>query len=117
MVVGLPGSGAVRWSPRWRSVSPVIALRLRGCIPACAYPPSPPAAVPESPCLLPATEQAALLRAGTVSAVELLDAHLERIEALNPAVNAVVWKSPGHWSLILRLFYWMSLFPGSIRLW
>jgi amidase len=50
--------------------------------------------VSESPCLLPATEQAALLRAGAVSAVELLDAHLERIDALNPAVNAVVTLVP-----------------------
>ncbi len=37
-----------------------------------------------------ATEQAALLRAGEVSAREVLEAHLERIEAVNPRINAVV---------------------------
>ena len=41
-------------------------------------------------CFRPATELAALLRAREVSARELLDAHLDRIERLNPAVNAVV---------------------------
>jgi amidase len=44
--------------------------------------------------LLPATGQAALLRSGELSAVELLEAHLERIEAVNPAVNAVVTVVP-----------------------
>jgi amidase len=34
------------------------------------------------------------VRAGALSAVELLDAHLERIDALNPAVNAVVTVVP-----------------------
>lgn len=38
----------------------------------------------------PATELAALLRDGEVSAVEVLNAHLERIEAVNPIVNALV---------------------------
>ncbi len=41
-------------------------------------------------CFLPATDMAALLRAGKISARELLDAHLDRIDRLNPAVNAVV---------------------------
>jgi amidase len=41
-------------------------------------------------CLRPATELAALLRSRQVSARELLEAHLARIEALNPAVNAIV---------------------------
>ena len=41
-------------------------------------------------CDLPATEQAALIRAGELSARELLDASLERIEATNPQVNAIV---------------------------
>jgi amidase len=41
-------------------------------------------------CLRPATELAAMLRAREISARELLDAHLDRIERLNPAVNAVV---------------------------
>ena len=41
-------------------------------------------------CLRPATELAALLRAGELSAVELLDAYLDRIDRFNPAVNAIV---------------------------
>jgi len=41
-------------------------------------------------CFRPATELAAMLRAREVSARELLDAHLERIDRLNPAVNAIV---------------------------
>ncbi|MCC6224521.1 MAG: amidase [Thermoleophilia bacterium] len=44
--------------------------------------------------LLPAVEQARLLRARQLSAVELLDAHLERIQRLNPAVNAIVTLVP-----------------------
>ena len=36
----------------------------------------------------PAHEQAALLAAGEVSAVELAQAHLDQIEAINPALNA-----------------------------
>jgi amidase len=39
---------------------------------------------------LTATEMLKLLRAGEVSAVELLDAHLRRIEEVNPEVNAIV---------------------------
>jgi amidase len=41
-------------------------------------------------CFRPATELAGMLRAREVSARELLDAHLDRIERLNPAVNAIV---------------------------
>lgn len=41
-------------------------------------------------CSLPATELAAAIRAKEVSPVEATDAVLERIEALNPAVNAFV---------------------------
>lgn len=40
-------------------------------------------------CLRPATELAALVRSRTVSAAELLAAHLRRIERLNPRVNAI----------------------------
>jgi amidase len=45
-------------------------------------------------CLRPATELAALLRARDVSARELLDAHLERIDRLNPELNAIVTLDP-----------------------
>ena len=38
----------------------------------------------------PVTELAALVRSGELSARELVDASLERIEALQPAVNAFV---------------------------
>ena len=39
---------------------------------------------------LDATEQAALVRRGDVTASELVDAAIERIEALNPTLNAVI---------------------------
>ena len=39
---------------------------------------------------LDATDQAALVQRGEVSAVELVDAAISRIERLNPALNAVV---------------------------
>lgn len=45
-------------------------------------------------CFLPATEQAALIRSGALSARELLAAHLERIAAIDPAVNAIVTLTP-----------------------
>jgi amidase len=41
-------------------------------------------------CSRPAIELAAMVRAREISARELLDAHLERIDRVNPAVNAVV---------------------------
>ena len=40
--------------------------------------------------LLDATAQAALVRTGEVTATELVEAAIERIEALNPGLNAVV---------------------------
>ena len=45
-------------------------------------------------CSLPATEMSALLARGQLSARELLKAHLSRIEAVNPIVNAVVTLTP-----------------------
>jgi amidase len=41
-------------------------------------------------CLLPATGQAARVRSGSLSSLELVEAHLARIERINPAVNAIV---------------------------
>ena len=41
---------------------------------------------------LDATDLAALVRSGEVSPVELVDEAVTRIEALNPALNAVVWE-------------------------
>jgi fatty acid amide hydrolase 2 len=41
-------------------------------------------------CELPAVQLAALIRARAVSALEVVDAHIARIEAVNPALNAVV---------------------------
>jgi amidase len=38
-----------------------------------------------------ALDQAALVRTGRVTALELVDAAIERIEALNPTLNAVIW--------------------------
>ncbi len=45
-------------------------------------------------CFLPATDLARLLRAREISAVELTQAHLERIDEVNPAVNALVTAVP-----------------------
>ena len=45
-------------------------------------------------CFRPATELAAMVRGKEVSARELLEAHLDRIERVNPAVNAVVTLDP-----------------------
>jgi amidase len=41
-------------------------------------------------CFRPATELSGMLRAREISARELLDAHLDRIEQHNPSVNAIV---------------------------
>lgn len=41
---------------------------------------------------LSATELARIIAAGEISAVEMLEAHIERIEAVNPQLNAVVVK-------------------------
>ena len=46
--------------------------------------------VNEELALLDATAQAELVRTGQVSAAELVVAAIERIEALNPVLNAVV---------------------------
>jgi amidase len=46
------------------------------------------------PAGLPATEQAALLRSGALSAVELVREHLDRIERGNAVVNAIVTLVP-----------------------
>ncbi|MCH8817875.1 MAG: amidase, partial [Chloroflexi bacterium] len=41
-------------------------------------------------CFIPAVEQARMVRDREVSAVELMQAHLDQIKRVNPAVNAVV---------------------------
>ena len=46
------------------------------------------------PCSLPAVDMASLLSAGEISARELLEAHLARIDALNAVVNALVTITP-----------------------
>lgn len=43
---------------------------------------------------LRAVDHAAMLRRREISAVELLDAHLDRIEAVNPQLNAIVTLTP-----------------------
>ena len=42
----------------------------------------------------PATELAGMLRTGELSSRELLDAHLARIDEVNPSVNAIVTRTP-----------------------
>ncbi len=49
---------------------------------------------PTDLCFLPAAELATRLRSGALSAVEVLEAHLRRIERVNPAVNAIVTLVP-----------------------
>jgi amidase len=41
---------------------------------------------------LDATDQASLVRTGQASALELVDGAIGRIDALNPALNAVIWE-------------------------
>ncbi|MDB5825008.1 MAG: Amidase [Herminiimonas sp.] len=41
-------------------------------------------------CFMSATEMAAQIRSGNLSAVEIMEAHLEQIESVNPQVNAIV---------------------------
>jgi amidase len=48
----------------------------------------------ESLTRLPAHRLARMLRAREVSAAELLAAHLDRLETVNPLVNAVVRQAP-----------------------
>ena len=45
-------------------------------------------------CFLSATEQAELIRSRRVSAVELMQAHIEQVERVNPQVNAIVTFHP-----------------------
>jgi amidase len=45
-------------------------------------------------CYLPATEQRVLLRRRSISARELLAAYLDRIDVVNPAINAIVTLDP-----------------------
>ncbi len=45
-------------------------------------------------CMTPATELAGQLRAGQLSAREVLAAHLDRIDRVNPAVNAIITLLP-----------------------
>jgi amidase len=47
-------------------------------------------------CFLSATEQRTLLMAKQISASELLEAYLQRIETHNPAINAIVTLLPDH---------------------
>ena len=48
------------------------------------------------PCDLPATVLARMLRDREMSAREVLQSHLRRIEAVNPTVNAIVTLVPEH---------------------
>jgi amidase len=50
--------------------------------------------VDDAPCDRSATELVGLLRTGQLSAREVLDAHLARIERTNPALNAIVTLLP-----------------------
>lgn len=54
-------------------------------------PDSAPANLAAQLAFVDATEQAAMVRRGDVSPVELVEAAIARVEALNPTVNAVIW--------------------------
>src|SRR5688500_11948170 len=45
-------------------------------------------------CFRPATELAALVRSREISARELLDAHLARIDRVNPSLGAIITLDP-----------------------
>ena len=60
---------------------------------AATLPQAPAYAAADPFMKLDATAQAALVRKGEASAAELIDAAIARIEALNPALNAVVAKA------------------------
>ena len=49
----------------------------------------------EEICFADATELAHLIRGKSLSPVDVLEAHLERIDALNPLLNAIVTPAPG----------------------
>src|ERR1700743_2010116 len=53
-----------------------------------------PATGDEGICWLPLREQAALVRDGKLSSTELVLLYLDRIGAVNPAVNAIVTLDP-----------------------
>ena len=74
-----PGDGHLRDSDRSRSVPPDLCDRVLSA---------------DDLCLLRATEQAGALRAGAFSARELVEAHLARIERIDPLVNAIVTRTP-----------------------
>lgn len=55
---------------------------------------SPSADLSADPCRWTATEQLAQLRAKKISSRELLELHEQRIDAVNPIVNAIVTRTP-----------------------
>ena len=65
-------------------------LESAACATAAAAWPWPAWAVADEYVTLDATAQAALVRSGRVSSLELVDAAIARIEALNPKINAFV---------------------------
>ncbi|MBA2454069.1 MAG: amidase [Chloroflexia bacterium] len=52
-------------------------------------------------CFMPATEQAAHIRAKTLSAREVMKAHIAQIERVNPKVNAIITQIPNEDALAL----------------
>src|SRR5215218_1720252 len=85
-------------SPRSSKVVPSLLVSrspsIGSIVPLAPVPPAPGAwqapLVTDDLCFRPATELAAMVRGREISARELLDAHLDRIDRLNPAINAVV---------------------------
>src|SRR5215218_541795 len=85
-------------SPRSSKVVPSLLVSrspsIGSIVPLGPVPPAPGAwqapLVTDDLCFRPATELAAMVRGREISARELLEAHLDRIDRLNPAINAVV---------------------------
>lgn len=64
------------------------AMRLEAASPANAR----LSLIPDEPLYTSATRMAAMIRSKQISAVELVQLHIDRIEAVNPQINAVVFK-------------------------
>ena len=67
------------------AASAVLASKLR------AQAAAPAAKIPDDPLFTSATRLAALIKARKISSTEVVTAHIARIEAVNPRINAVVF--------------------------
>ena len=66
------------------------AAAIAGTAPTCALPVSEPLPAADDICAMTAVELADRIRRKDLSAKEVMTAHLARIEAVNPKINAIV---------------------------